>query len=672
MRTNSYPAAGSLREARPITAEPTLSRVPVRFLATREEIPWLKKPVRAALLIVGIVLVIAGSGWAQQQEVTSIVQLKEQIAKLEAVDRDENTPDEVRSVNRSFLEERRTQLKALLEKRVKALQSYLETVSSSLTADEKQRVESSIRSVSIELQNLGGNTQTSLPTKSSVSSTPTSNLVASTEPSTIALSTSTQPVSVKSDLPPLTDRLTTSASAVAKGCTIEIKSPKKTEYTAPDLPTLKLEIKVTENCTKKLLVRVENKQKTIDQREIEVPKGKTEVTVKNIKFEEGENVITVSDDEDRTKSFTAITLNCEGENCGKAAREAERADEGTPDRFSSMFTRGIVGFEQAGASASGSEQKPFLEFYWNPPIWTSSDDDRSVEERYVYPVMSLWGFTRFASVPRQIGTPLATFTTSFLNPISESKVNELVQGFNFLVGIEKGLGGKRRRIGTDPFPTGEKNTFQKLSSYFIVGVGASNPLEPRATAQIFAKPTNQDDIKRLEGIAGKPIPSNIENIAFVSPDRQSFFRQWYAGFRVKTHYFKERDGKLEVVNRPGAVFDFTVGQNEAVTGGVLHGMVLRLDGFYPLPVGDSSIFYLYGTSFINLRRSGNISDPLILATAPSTVTIPNDKVFVITNPPASRDYYRIGFGVNLIDLINKFRADAKKAAKEEAKEEAKK
>jgi len=99
------------------------------------------------------------------------------------------------------------------------------------------------------------------------------------------------------------------------------------------------------------------------------------------------------------------------------------------------------------------------------------------------------------------------------------------------------------------------------------------------------------------------------------------------------------------------MFDIGVGQNEAVTGGRLHGTVLRFDGFYPLPVSNRSILYLYGNAFINLRRHATVTDPLILATAPSDVTIPASNVFVVTSQPSNRDVYRIGLGVNLIELF---------------------
>jgi hypothetical protein len=88
--------------------------------------------------------------WAQQPD--SITQLKEQIKKMEAVDRDPATPADVKSLNREFLKTRRTQLHDLVVKNLEALRKYQSNLSSSLTAEESEVVESSIRDLERALQ----------------------------------------------------------------------------------------------------------------------------------------------------------------------------------------------------------------------------------------------------------------------------------------------------------------------------------------------------------------------------------------------------------------------------------------------------------------------------------------------------------------------------------------
>lgn len=388
---------------------------------------------------------------------------------------------------------------------------------------------------------------------------------------------------------------------------------------------------------------VNQKQSTL---ELEYAKKTTEPAVlqPSVRVGKGSNTVTVFDPKDEKNETTSINIICEGEKCG------EVDDESPVDRFSSIYARGIVGIEQSGGSAAKSGQKPFLEFFWNPPVWTS--EEQAEPFRYIYPRASLWGSVRFTSVPQQISTPLVTFAPSFLTPINEANVNKLVQGFDFLFGGEVGFGRgfSKGDIGTAFLPTGTSDTKQKFSAYFFAGFGAVSPLSPTDSVQIFAAPKTQAELDKIS--PGLSLPAGTEFIAFTGPDRDSFFRQWYAGVRLKTHYFSRGvTGKLEVVNRPGAIFDIGVGQNEAVTGGRLHGMVMRFDGFYPLPVSNRSILYLYGTALINLRRHATVIDPLILATAPSNVTVPADNVFIITSQPSNRDLYRIGLGVNLIELF---------------------
>jgi hypothetical protein len=93
------------------------------------------------------------------------------------------------------------------------------------------------------------------------------------------------------------------------------------------------------------------------------------------------------------------------------------------------------------------------------------------------------------------------------------------------------------------------------------------------------------------------------------------------------------------------------GQDEAVTGGRLRGGVMRLDGFFPLPVTRGNLIYLFGTANLGLRRN-NDTEPLLLPAADGTATAsnPNTVVFPINAP--NRDLYRIGIGLNLFNLFN--------------------
>jgi hypothetical protein len=93
---------------------------------------------------------------AQQSGTPSGEPLREQIARLESIERDPDTSSEVRDLNRSFLLSRRAQLRAELKKRVGALVSYLSTSASLLSEAEAKTVRVSIESLTAELQSLDG------------------------------------------------------------------------------------------------------------------------------------------------------------------------------------------------------------------------------------------------------------------------------------------------------------------------------------------------------------------------------------------------------------------------------------------------------------------------------------------------------------------------------------
>src|SRR5438874_174725 len=107
--------------------------------------------VRIAVVIFTIVSCwsIAGA----QQPAANTVQLEEEIAKLSVIDRNPSTPQEIRTLNHSFLDERKNRLRLLLEERITALQTYRRLVQ--LNANESRALDESLRAVENELRNLG-------------------------------------------------------------------------------------------------------------------------------------------------------------------------------------------------------------------------------------------------------------------------------------------------------------------------------------------------------------------------------------------------------------------------------------------------------------------------------------------------------------------------------------
>jgi hypothetical protein len=335
----------------------------------------------------------------------------------------------------------------------------------------------------------------------------------------------------------------------------------------------------------------------------------------------------------KTKNTTITCINCKGNSLAQSG--------------SSVYTRAILGFEQSGASSSDSAQKPFLDFFFGAPIGGK-------ESEAIPPRLATWGQVRFASVPQQqlaSNNTLQNFSTGFLTTVQGLKVNELVQGFDFLAGLDVRLikpGGKGF-VDLDP------GTRQKTSVSFIAAFGAINPFTQRQTAQVFLVPkingmTDPAFLKQF------PEAENKTNIAFVSPERDRFYRQYYGGFRFKT-FFYDKHG--EIINRFPALLDVTFGQNELVTG-KLRNAIFRLEGFYPLPFKSARFFYLYGTAMMKIG-GGGVKTTLPLQLTATTVQLPDANTVVVPidrNPSlrSTRDYYRFGMGINLIELLDKLKA----------------
>jgi len=393
----------------------------------------------------------------------------------------------------------------------------------------------------------------------------------------------------------------------------------------------------------RLLIQVFADNTTIDQGEsLPIAYGDDErVTVTpRIKIGKGKNVIKVFNaskplDE---KAIATVTINCKGD-CGS---ESEATG-------SSVNTRAIVGFEQAGASSATSETKPFLDLFFTGPL---------IDDSAGFPRLATWGGIRFSTTPEQTAAAGA-FPSNLVNQVTEKNTVDLVQSFDFLAGMEYRLFKSKSY-----FPSLLPGVKQRMGVYLVGGGGAISPLTTkRESAQIFAVPSPENGQFELfkERFGEEAVAKKY--IAFVLPERDRFLRQYYGGLRFKTYFF---DKERHLINRFPAILDVMFGQNEAVTGGTfkndvtdLSGKVIgkkrswvfRLDGFYPLPVNKLSFLYLYGTAMMKVGGGGvHITTPLFLDTAPGDVLVTNNNVFVAPNLQLNRDYYKIGVGINLLEL----------------------
>jgi hypothetical protein len=114
--------------------------------------------VCASFLI--LTLLLGGPVMAQQP---TVKQLKEQIERMEAIDRDPSVPVDVKQLNQEFLKTRRSQLRNLLPKSIAALRKYESDLGASLEATEKEKLRLSIRELERTLQELESGSSAARP-----------------------------------------------------------------------------------------------------------------------------------------------------------------------------------------------------------------------------------------------------------------------------------------------------------------------------------------------------------------------------------------------------------------------------------------------------------------------------------------------------------------------------
>jgi len=311
--------------------------------------------------------------------------------------------------------------------------------------------------------------------------------------------------------------------------------------------------------------------------------------------------------------------------------------------ISSLNKRFILGFEQTGAAASNSSGKPFFDIFVNTPLSRGGDCLKpDCLSRF-----SIWGDVRLTSTATQVNT-LADVVSAAVPTITGDKINQLASAFDFTVGPEVRLA-----------------KFNNTHLSLIAGFGAVSPISPKDSAQIFQVP-NKDSSQAARFFEKFPGAKDKDHIAFISPDRDRFLRQYFGGFRFKTYNVNDA-GELE--QSFPAMFDVTFGQNEAITEGRFHKFVVGFDGFYPLPFPDKKRFlYLFGSARLKAGGPKNHDTPFILDTAASSVKITDPKVFIADPTPANRDTWRIGFGVDLFELFKFSKDEGKKEGEAKALE----
>jgi len=357
---------------------------------------------------------------------------------------------------------------------------------------------------------------------------------------------------------------------------------------------------------------------------------------------------------------------------------------------STLYVLGLVGLNATGSSSSGASQQYFAEFDVIAP-WNCR------EGKIAYSLQHkcwLWLNPRIASVPSPNSAALnalgssASSIAGLAGSGSGQTVGQITQSIEFQGGLEFYL-----KSPWEGAQFGRSRNWDRTAISFIAGGGVVTPfsaasgapefsLNANAAQQFNQNPALASLYPQLAsalcsyGFAGANCPktpassplSSPSIVAFVSPSRARFYRDFYTGIRLRTFYLKGScpDPSLHIPepalhlpepackldNTFPGTFDVRFGEDETVTAGRLAPLVMTLAASYPLPGTNGSV-RVFGSVSLRLRANQN-SNPLLLLPSASYATLDQPSVVVQPVAASDQDYYRLGLGVDLIPLIAKW------------------
>jgi hypothetical protein len=320
--------------------------------------------------------------------------------------------------------------------------------------------------------------------------------------------------------------------------------------------------------------------------------------------------------------------------------EKKRVNLLIEDRPVSLLTRAVVGYQQAAAAASTFEQNYFFDLFISKSLPVPQRINPDFGER-----SRAWFAVRSISVPQSGDATISDLSQNLAANIGGLKAKDAARVFDFLGGVEIRLGSGNASL----LPSFDRQTTQKFSASLILGGGFVTPTDPQDSIKVF---------KVFKDAPGLPSQArDKEFVAFVQSDRDRFFRQYYVGFRFQTFFFNRYNVPMQ---RFPSQLDITVGQNEYVTGGRLHGPVIRFDAYYPLPYEKLKFINLYSTLVVQPNKV-KTSTPLILEpVTDSSVKVPGANVALVPVSQFQRDYYKVGVGIDFISFVQKLMSLGKK------------
>jgi hypothetical protein len=292
----------------------------------------------------------------------------------------------------------------------------------------------------------------------------------------------------------------------------------------------------------------------------------------------------------------------------------------------------IGGAEQSGYSSLGQNTDPFVNVFIEGP------DNR----------VNGWGRVRLLGAPQPSTQGIVSTFTDPTGQLTTQDYSKVGEALDFVIGPKIRLSDKWALIG---------------------GFGLTTPLSSQTVALTYAAPApNTQECTTLTGrftvqngyapglTAAPPgsatcLAGGYTDVAFSNQDRSSFLLKYGAGFRTSNEFSCKSSGTDSGCAPSWGVLDLTFGQDESVTKGMLRHVVFKMDGILPIPMGNASYVYLFGSAYVRLAKNQDLS-PLILQTV-SAPTLPSPTTIVLPLLIPDRDFYRLGVGLNLNQIFCK-------------------
>lgn len=293
----------------------------------------------------------------------------------------------------------------------------------------------------------------------------------------------------------------------------------------------------------------------------------------------------------------------------------------------------IGGVEQAGYSSLSQSTNAFLNAFVAGP------QDR--------PVIG-WGRIRLLSAPQPSTQGIVSVFTDPTGQLTTQDYTKVGQALDFVAGPQVRV------------------PFTKYWSLIADG-GVTTPLNSQTVALTYVVPApgttecstlvSRFSVKNgyHPGLTQAPAGSSTclaggyTNVAFSNQDRSSFLVKYGGGFRTTNLINVDCSGQS--CTPSNGVLDITIGQDASVTRGLLRHAIFKLDGFVPIPTGNTSFVYFFGSAYVRLAKNQDYS-PLILQTA-TGVTVPSSTVIVLPLLQPDRDFYRLGVGLSINQIFCK-------------------